>query len=959
MQAFTADHMMAAALRLPMATPNRDVTVLFAHMPPNSAETTLTDILAAAARFGAARVTETPTGIVAIFTTGQNEQDHALRAVMTGLAIRDRTLDRAQQSKVGVDIRIGIHTGLAMLGTERSQRDARFAALEELVAAADAIGRAFPAGSAIISDRTRRLVGNEVRWRSCGAVRTPTDRLAVFHIDGLARDLSGIGSLARRFQSPLEGREEEIALLTRFLGQASRGEGPALALTGASGLGKSRLGFEASLLAARQGLAVELLSGLPGRSHEPFYALRALLLRHFGARLQDDETMMATAMGKLGLCERDMKALAAITLGPRGQSLWQDLPAPRRGAIAREAFSHFLLALARGCGLLLIVDDLHLVDAETRYCLVDLLTCQHADRPAVLVTSQAMLDPDLSDLAVARHDLSGLAPAAGERLALHQLGTVQPADHRRQVAATIAQKSKGSPLLIEEMIALIASQRPEVDPDTLARLPEGTEAIFAARLDHLGEAARLLAIAASAFGEPTTPAQLKAISALPDQAFADATGELIESQVLRLNGDQTLAFNHHQFAEACHTRMTDAVSHMIHARIHDALDTGQPVQAGHVTLARHAEAAGRMSQAIGHLRRACKAAAQTACPTSHAHLHGWVLSLLRADDLRDDAVYVETVLAACRIYFPLGRLGDLTADLRTAAAICETSGNQAGAAEARTGLALAALLGGAHREALRLARQAQSIASPGGGAVEGLVLSICEFLAGQIEAGLQRASAIAAEAGPLQPAALGLLAWFHAEAGSGAGAPGLNAPIAATDMSDAALQDLLLAGAEAHTSSRAGQPEAAAAKLSALLAVLRRTACHALEPLLTAWAADALIDAGRPATAIEACRTTLEAPFAEGLSGHGASLLRIQLSRALLDRGETNAALFWIDEALRIARQSGDPLAYADANMVRARLRKATGDPDWTRNARLSARLARRISAGRILQQAKVLLNDA
>src|SRR6202035_559919 len=98
-------------------------------------------------------------------------------------------------------------------------------------------------GGVVISERTRRLLGDLFTYKELGGM----------HLKGFAEpvpawNVVGEGAAASRFDAqhgssmtPLIGRDQELALLLDRWERAKEGEGQVVLLSGEPGIGKSRL----------------------------------------------------------------------------------------------------------------------------------------------------------------------------------------------------------------------------------------------------------------------------------------------------------------------------------------------------------------------------------------------------------------------------------------------------------------------------------------------------------------------------------------------------------------------------------------------------------------------------------------------------------------------------------------------------------------------------------------------
>ena len=97
-----------------------DSTRIISRLDPDDASDFLDPIVEAMTeavhRYGGEILRVEGDGVKAAFGTLRSDEDHALRAVLAGLRIRDRCSDRSTPiGKLGASIRVGVHSGFAIV----------------------------------------------------------------------------------------------------------------------------------------------------------------------------------------------------------------------------------------------------------------------------------------------------------------------------------------------------------------------------------------------------------------------------------------------------------------------------------------------------------------------------------------------------------------------------------------------------------------------------------------------------------------------------------------------------------------------------------------------------------------------------------------------------------------------------------------------------------------------------
>ena len=164
-----------------------------------------------------------------------------------GLGILDamQTLStRLEHDKgVRVAIRLGIHTGLVVVGAMGGRdRQEQLALGDTPNIAARLQGLAAP-NTLVISAATHRLVQGYFECQDLGlhTVKGIDQPIAVYQVLQESAAQSRLDVAATRGLTPLVGREEEVGLLLRRWGQSQDGLGQVVLLSGEAGIGKSRL----------------------------------------------------------------------------------------------------------------------------------------------------------------------------------------------------------------------------------------------------------------------------------------------------------------------------------------------------------------------------------------------------------------------------------------------------------------------------------------------------------------------------------------------------------------------------------------------------------------------------------------------------------------------------------------------------------------------------------------------
>ena len=185
-------------------------------------------------------------GLLVYFGYPQAHEDDARRAVYTGLeilaAMRRLNTRLERERRVRLAVRLGIHTGLVVVGEMGgSGRQEQLALGETPNVAARLQGLAAP-DTVVISAATFRLVQGYFTYDELGmhALKGVAAPVQVYRILGesAAQSRLDVGSVTGL--TPLVGRDAEMTLLLERWAQSRDGMGQVVLLSGEAGIGKSR-----------------------------------------------------------------------------------------------------------------------------------------------------------------------------------------------------------------------------------------------------------------------------------------------------------------------------------------------------------------------------------------------------------------------------------------------------------------------------------------------------------------------------------------------------------------------------------------------------------------------------------------------------------------------------------------------------------------------------------------------
>ena len=186
-------------------------------------------------------------GLLVYFGYPQAHEDDVQRAVQAGLgmvsAMQALNAHLAQRHGVQVAVRIGLHTGVVVVGdVGGGSRQEQLALGDTPNMAARLQGLAAP-DTVVLSAATFRLAQGYFTAQDLGsqALKGVAAPVHVYRILGESGVQGRLEATVPSRLMPLVGREEEVALLQQRWEQAKSGLGQVILLSGEAGIGKSRL----------------------------------------------------------------------------------------------------------------------------------------------------------------------------------------------------------------------------------------------------------------------------------------------------------------------------------------------------------------------------------------------------------------------------------------------------------------------------------------------------------------------------------------------------------------------------------------------------------------------------------------------------------------------------------------------------------------------------------------------
>src|SRR5262245_3267721 len=491
-------------------------------------------------------------GVMALFGAPLAHEDSPRRAIHAALGIQRAIRDVAQalQAERGLTLqmRIGVHTGLVVVGKIGDDLRMDYTAVGDTTNLAARLQQMAQPGSVLISAATQQRVAGFFEIRDLGEMpvkgRAPVQAFEVLRSRGRR---TRFDVAVERGLTPLVGRGQELATLRERFSESKAGRGQVVGIAGEAGMGKSRLVLEFRRALAQDGEAVTWLEGhcISFGQASPFLPLIGQLRENFQIDELDGEpeiiAKVEQGMRRMGELEAHIPAIRYLLSVDPGNPAFAAMEGEAR---RRQLFAALRALPIRGAQLrplVLVVEDLHWIDTSSEEFLNFMLDAVAGVPLLLLVTYRIGYTPPFGSRSFyTMLTLHGFSEAETLAMAGHVLGMAQ---FPTELQTALMEKAEGVPLFIEEvtktLLDLGALQRENggyrlVKSLGEVHVPDTIQEIIMARLDRLGDDGKRTVQLASVIGRQFLVRLLARVTGLSERL----EGLLRELQALEIIYEQ-------------------------------------------------------------------------------------------------------------------------------------------------------------------------------------------------------------------------------------------------------------------------------------------------------------------------------------------------------------------------------------------------------------------------------------
>ncbi len=510
-----------------------------------------------------------PSGMVAAFGI-EPLDDAPRRAALAARAIRAALSRAREESAVPWRASLGLHVAPFLVGQLDGgaltlDLDAKRRAWTVL----DALGAAAEPEGVVLSADAARLLDRRFELAPAGSLEGVGP---IFRLGGAERAGPGLPGQLTRFV----GRDEELRLLRQRAEATRAGRGQAVAITGESGIGKSRLLFE--LFRYAEGEGWRHLEGrcVPHGRPVPYVPFADVVRQLFRIADSDSTEVLVDkvhqGLALLGLEPRGRAPFVLAVLGMEPEGIAGSLDADVTRARIVETMRQLLLAVSWQRPLVLAIEDVHWVDADSRD-LLGALAASLAGAPLLLV-------------ATCRAGHRSPWPARSDALSL----TLKPLSREESLvvlqtalgahpisesqAELILARSEGNPFFLEELARAAVE-----DPTSTAAAPVSIREMVLSRIRRLSAEDRSILQCAAVIGKDVPLVILEAVAGLTAETLAPRLARLAAAQFLRegpASSEPGYVFKHVLTQEAAYSTLEADERRSLHRRALEAIEAAYP-----------------------------------------------------------------------------------------------------------------------------------------------------------------------------------------------------------------------------------------------------------------------------------------------------------------------------------------------------------------------------------------------
>jgi len=598
-------------------------------------------------------------GIFALFGAPIAHEDHPQRALHAALRMQEEMRHYAEQLRrqggVPIQLRVGINTGeVVARSVRKDDLHADYVPIGHAINLAARMETLATPGSIVVSEQTHRLTEGYFQFKALGPtqIKGVSGPLNIYEVLGVGLLRTRLQVAAKRGLVRFVGRQSELEQMRRTLELTIAGHGQIVGVMGEPGVGKSRLFHEFVGLYGHTPLLVLRTFAVSYGKAFPYLPLIDLLKNYFQIVPSDDERKRREKVaGKVLMLDRTLEDtlpyLFTLISMAEPESTITQMDAPIRKRRTIEAIKRILVRESLNQPLVIIVEDLHWLDAETQAFLLLLGESVATAKILLLTNYRPEYRPEWGNKSFfSQIRLDSLRQQEAEEmlgvLLTERVGVLRE-EPLQDLKRFILEKTDGNPFFMEEIVQALHEQGLLVrsggddavsNAPTGLRLPATVQGILASRIDHLQPAEKELLQTLAVIGREFSFSLLaQVVNRSQDELHhllaRLQTAEFIYEQPVF--PDIEYSFKHVLTQEVAYNSLLIERRKVIHEQVARAIEGlyHEKLEDQYSELAHHYSRSGNTQKAVKYLRLAGQQAVQrSAYAEAISHLTS-ALELLR------------------------------------------------------------------------------------------------------------------------------------------------------------------------------------------------------------------------------------------------------------------------------------------------------------------------------------------
>ncbi|MHA2103474.1 MAG: adenylate/guanylate cyclase domain-containing protein [Candidatus Hodarchaeales archaeon] len=631
--------------------------------------------------------------ILAFFGAPIAHEDDPQRAVLSALEILNGINPYLEETRkkwgIDIDIRVGINTGLVVVGEIGSDMRVEYTAMGDAINLASRMESTAEPGTIQITENTYKLVAPLFDSEELGPmnVKGKTDPINTFKVigqkttPGKIRGLSGL-------ESPLIGRDNEFNLIIEKVSGLKNGKSHIISIIGEAGLGKSRLIDEINQYLTKnqndildnskicwlQGVSLSYQTNSP---YAPFIDMLSKFLNITSEQTNDEKyKIIKDKLFKFPDCHEITPLVANfLDITPVGNDLdkIQYLDPPTMREKTFQAILTLFNELSTHYSLIVVFDDLHWVD-QSSLDLIRSIIDTTKNYPLVIFN---LFRPRKQERSWNLHEdinreyghiyekvfLNSLDEDESKNLVSNLLKIEGLTD---KIKNLILSKSEGNPFYIEEMIRslidknliLKTGDRWKVNSDfDDFTMPDTLSGILQTRLDTLDDSSKNVVQMASVIGREFSLEILKDIN--QDSNFEESLETLEKKELIKLKTrlpKSIYLFKHVMIHDAAYNSLLRKTRMEYHKKVADCIIR---IESSNINeIARHYYEAKDFNNAVIYLTKSAERASKSYSNQEAIELYNRAMGII--SDSTDPILINDIHIGLGQTYIFLGKFDEAT-----------------------------------------------------------------------------------------------------------------------------------------------------------------------------------------------------------------------------------------------------------------------------------------------------------